>query len=91
MNIVKEQSDALFWFIIELLIHQQKQQVLNLFYHPETGKILKDRYKVLHYVSLILNKKTDNNLCLRIPPEIQTTINEVIDYILEKEKFYGYC
>ena len=90
LSVIKEEPDALFWFIIDLLIHQQKAPVLNLFNHPEAGKTLQERYKVLHYVSLILNKKTENNLNLKIPPEIQTTIHEVTEYIVEKEKFYGY-
>ena len=90
LSIIKENADNLFWFIIELLIHQQKMLVLNLFNHPELGQILRDKLKVLHYVCLLLNEKTENNLILRIPPEIQSTIDEVIRYILEKEKFYGY-
>jgi len=90
LTVIKENSDNLVWFIIELLIHQQKIPVLNLFNHPELGQVLRDKLKVLHYVCLLLNKKTENNLILRIPPEIQSTIDEVIRYILEKEKFYGY-
>ena len=91
LSVVKEDPEALLWFIIDLLIHQQKVQVLNLFHHPETGKSLQGRFKVLYYVTLLLNKKTEKNLKLKIPPEIQTTINKVLDYIAEKEKFYGYC
>ena len=90
LAVVKECPDILFWLIIDLLIHQRKIQVMNLFNHSEAGKTLQEKFKVLHYVSRLLNKKTDNNLRLKIPPEIQTTINEVIEYIVEKEKFYGY-
>jgi hypothetical protein len=89
LAVVKESND-LNWFIIELLIHQQKILVLNLFTHAETGQMLQSQLKVLHYVCLLLNKKTENNLSLKIPPEIQTTINEIIDYIAEKERFYEY-
>jgi hypothetical protein len=64
--------------------------VLNLFNHPEVGKTLQEKFKILHYVCLLSNNKTENNLSLRIPPEIKTTINEVIEYIAEKRKFYGY-
>ena len=90
LEVVKEDPDTLFWFIINLLIHQQKALVLNLFNYPESGKSLQDKFKVLHYVSLLLSNKSKNNIYLRIPPEIKSTINEVISYIEEKEKFYGY-
>ena len=90
LKIIKEEPQTLKSFIINLLIHQQKTLVLDLFNHPETGKTLQNEMKALHYVCLLLNKKTENNLILRIPPEIQTTINEIIRYIEEKEKFYGY-
>ena len=77
-------------FIFHLLIHQQKNIVLHLFEHKEFGKELRDKYAVLYYVSLLLNNKTVDNLTLRIPPEIQETINEVIKKLEEKQKFYGY-
>ena len=86
---IKEVPD-LSWFIRHLLIHQQKILVFNLFNHPEVGQSLQDKYKTLHYVCLILNKKTEDNLILRIPPEIRPTIDEIIEDILEEEKRYGY-
>jgi hypothetical protein len=39
---------------------------------------------------LILNKKTEDNLILKIPPEIKNTIDEILNLIEEQEKFYGY-
>ena len=90
LAVVKESPNTLYRFIIELLIQQQKVLVLKLFNHPEVGQMLQEKLKILHYVCLILNKKTDNNLSLKIPPEIKTTIDEIISYIVEKEKFYGY-
>jgi len=89
-EVVLEEPDTLSWFIIDLLIHQQGLPVLNLFNHPETGQSLQERYKILHYVCMLLNKNTGKNLSLKIPPEIQTTINNVIDYIDKKGKIYGY-
>ena len=90
LTVIKEDPESLNSFIINLLIHQQKALVLNMFNHPEVGKTLQDKLKVIHYVCLLLNKKTENNLLLRIPPEIQTTIKDVIGYIKKKEKFYKY-
>ena len=88
--VVREKSDTLPQFILHLLIHQQKALVLNLFNHPEIGTMLQEQYKILYYVCLLLNNKTEDNLRLKIPPEIQATVYEVIEYIVEKEKFYGY-
>ena len=90
LNVVKKEPDSLLWFIIDLLIHQQKALVSHLFNHPDVGKTLQEKFKVVHYISLLSNKKVDKNLKLKIPPEIKTTIDEVIGYIIEKEKFYGY-
>ena len=90
LNVVREEPDLLAVFIFELLVHQQKALVLNLFNHPEVEQMLQDKYKVLHYVCLILNKKTEGNLRLKIPPEIQETIKDIINDIEEKEKYYGY-
>ena len=90
MAVVKKEPDNLDWFIRHLLIHQQKILVLNLFNHPEVGQMLRDKYKMLHYVCMILNKKTDDNLILKIPPEIKETIDEIINDIADGEKFYGY-
>jgi len=90
LAVIKENPDTLFWFVTYLLIHQQKVLVLNLFNHSEVGQALQEKLKILHYICLILNKKTENSIGLKIPPEIHTTIDEVIDYIMGKEKFYKY-
>jgi len=90
LALVKEELNYLDWFIRHLLIHQQKILVLNLFNHPEIGQRLKDKYKALHYVCLLLNKKTEDNLILRIPPEIRSTVDAIIEDIAKEEKHYGY-
>jgi GTPase SAR1 family protein len=86
----KEDSDFFDSLITNLLVHQQKTLVLNLFNHPEVGQRLQEKYKVLHYVCLLLNKRTEGNLVLKIPPEIEETKNEILATIGEREKFYGY-
>jgi energy-coupling factor transporter ATP-binding protein EcfA2 len=90
LAVVMEEPDTANLFIFHLLIHQQKILVLNLFNHPDVGQKLQDEYKVLHYVCLILNKKTEDNLILKIPPEIKETIDGVINKIADNERFYGY-
>jgi len=52
--------------------------------------MLQDRFSVLYYVCRLLNNKEDKNLDLIIPPEIRGTVEEVMNDIAEKEKFYGY-
>jgi len=64
--------------------------ILKMFNHEEFGKTLQDKYSVLYYACLLLNNKTEDNLELRIPPEIRPTIDEVLALIDEKQKFYGY-
>ncbi len=89
--IIKEKNaDDLNDFIFDLFVHQQKNIVLNLFQNKEIGMLLQEKYTVLYYVTLLLNKVQYDNLYLRIPPEIQSTIDDVMKNIEEKEKFYGY-
>jgi len=90
ISIIQEDTDNLYEFIFDLLVHQQKTLILKIFGHEAFGKILQDKYTVLYYVCLLLNNKTDDNLDLRIPPEIKPTIDEVLALIDEKQKFYGY-
>lgn len=90
-SIIKEKSgDNLNEFLFDLLVQQQKNLVLGLFENKEFGRMLQEKYAVLYYVTLLLNDHKEENLLLRIPPELKTTINEVMSKISEKEVFYGY-
>jgi len=90
ISLFQNDIDDLYDFILDMLIQQQKTLVLKMFNHKEFGKALQDKYSVLYYVCLLLNNKTEDNLELRIPPEIKPTIDEVLAKIDEREKFYGY-
>ncbi|MDR3218501.1 MAG: sel1 repeat family protein, partial [Dysgonamonadaceae bacterium] len=77
-------------FIEDLLVHSQKSLVDKLFHHPEFGKRLQAQYTVLYYASQILNgKEKENNLLLRIPPELQTTVEAVLQKIKVKQERYA--
>jgi len=73
-----------------LLVQQQKRIVLNLFEDQVFGKELQEKYAILYYVTLILNKVQDDNLLLKIPPELQSTIDDVLLKIETNQKLYGY-
>jgi len=76
-------------FLGRLLIHNQKSLVDKLFHHVKFGRRLQAQYTVLYYISQILNgKEDDNNLKLRIPPELQTTVDEVLQSIKEEQVRY---
>ena len=61
-----------------------------MFNNPDFGKETQDKYKVLYYACLLLNNKTENELILKIPPEVKQTVQDVVSYIEDKEQFYGY-
>jgi hypothetical protein len=42
----------------------------------------------LYYAVRILANKEEDNLLLKIPPEIQETVNEIIILVKEKQAFY---
>ncbi len=91
VDVIKEKNlENIEELIQDLLIQQQKTLVLSLFHHAEIGKNLQDKYMVFYYVTLIINNQLENNLMLRIPPELQTTIDDVIAKIKERQNFYGY-
>jgi predicted transcriptional regulator len=78
------------FFIKRLLVHHQKSLVDKLFHHAEFGKRLQEQYTVLYYASQKLNgKENENNLRLRIPPELQTTLDEVLQDIKSEQKRYA--
>lgn len=77
-------------FLKGLLIHQQQNLVLNLFNNPEFGKTLQEKYTVIYYATLLLTKQGDKNLELKIPPELNEPIQDLLKHIHEKEIFYGY-
>jgi adenylate kinase family enzyme len=75
--------------INDLLIQHQKTLVERLFQHPEFGNDLQKKCTVLYYVSQILNgKANENNLTLRIPPELESTVQDVLNEIETQQKFY---
>ncbi len=74
----------------DLLVQQQKRIVLNLFEDKVFGKDLQEKFTILYYVTLILNKVQDDNLLLKIPPELQSTIDEILLKIETSQKLYGY-
>ncbi|MDP2724607.1 MAG: AAA family ATPase [Bacteroidales bacterium] len=76
--------------IFDLLVQQQKRIVLNLFKNQVFGKEVQEKYAILYYVTLILNKVQDDNLFLKIPPELQSTIDDVLLKIEANQKLYGY-
>ena len=78
------------FFLNSLLIHQQKNLVLKLFQNQEIGKELQDKYSILYYVTLLLNNSKEENLELKIPPEIKETVNNILEQIKERQVFYGY-
>lgn len=86
----KRNFEDLSYFIVNLLIHQQTNLSYSLFHHPEFGKILQEKYLILYYATSLLTQKNDENLSLRIPPELNETIEKLMARINEKEIFYGY-
>lgn len=90
ISIAKEKNgEDMEEFIIDLLVQQQKTLVLKLFQNEELGSMLQKRYMVLYYVTLLLNNLQDENLRLRIPPELQSTIDEVLRKIETQQQLYS--
>ncbi|WP_179004113.1 tetratricopeptide repeat protein [Winogradskyella forsetii] len=76
--------------LIEFLIHKQKNIIYNLFNSKEFGEELKERYAVVYFVTSLLVKPENKQIELSIPPEIKETVEDVMLYIEERQKFYDY-
>jgi TPR repeat protein len=90
IEIIKDENDKIIEeLLFDLLVQQQKNLVLRLFQHIELGAQLQEKYMVLYYVTLLLTSPQDENLRLRIPPELQSTIDEVLEKIINEQKRYS--
>ncbi len=63
--------------------------IVACFYSSKRLRKWFEKYMVLYYVTQILNHKLENNLMLRIPPELQGTIKEVIQKLNSGKLFMG--
>jgi hypothetical protein len=90
IEIIKDENDKIIEeLLFDLLVQQQKNLVLRLFQHIELGAQLQEKYMVLYYVTQLLTSPQDENLRLRIPPELQSTIDEVLEKIINEQKRYS--
>lgn len=77
------------FIILELLVHQQTQLVNSLFEDEVVGKKLQQEFPQFYYASqLLYGKGGDENIDLKIPPEIKETVEQLIGHIKEKQKLF---
>ncbi|MBX2929463.1 MAG: tetratricopeptide repeat protein [Saprospiraceae bacterium] len=89
-RVIQQEKDGdLTWFLTNLLYHEQRQLVLSLFESEAHGRALRERYTPLYYATRILAGKTEDNLLLRIPPELMPTVQEIVARVKEKQAFYA--
>jgi TPR repeat protein/energy-coupling factor transporter ATP-binding protein EcfA2 len=72
-----------------LLYLEQKNLVLSCFRHLQYGAALQAQFAPLYYATLLLCEETEDNVALRIPPEIVETVNEIVEEVREKNAFYA--
>ncbi|OZI08755.1 hypothetical protein BWI93_07615, partial [Siphonobacter sp. BAB-5385] len=77
------------FLLIYLLYFEQEQLVLSLFHQEEKGNVLREKYILLYYATLLLTNQMENNLELRIPPEVQSTVEAIVAEVKEKQRFYA--
>ncbi len=75
--------------IQQLLVHHQLQLVNNLFTDKTIGEKLQQEFSPLYYATQLLSgKKGDENIALKMPPEITETVDSLIKHIKERQDFY---
>jgi TPR repeat protein len=88
-HVIDYKESDLTVFIKNLLIQEQTHLVQSLFEDEALGQYLRDKYQLLYYATLILNDKTENNLLLRIPPDVMPTVEAIVKEVKEKQAFYA--
>ena len=84
------QDNVMSEFIEDLLVHEQKHLVLKLFQHVTHGPDLRDRNIIWYYVTMLLCEVQDDNLALKIPPELNPLIAQAFAKVESLQRFYGY-
>jgi energy-coupling factor transporter ATP-binding protein EcfA2/TPR repeat protein len=88
-NLLSKDFASKDFIIQELLIHQQLQLVNSLFEDANIGKKLQQEFLPLYYACQLLSgKNRDENITLKIPPEIKNTVEELIEDIKERQKLF---
>lgn len=83
------QQEDMTWFLTNLLYLEQTQLVRSLFESEQHGQMLQDRYEPLYYATRILIHKTEDNLLLKIPPEVLPTVQEIVEKVKGKHLLYS--
>jgi len=81
-------GEGLNFFLLNLLNLSQIQLVLSLFESKQHSKMLRQRYELLFYATLILAGRTEDNLLLRIPSEVLPTVEDIVAKVRENQAFY---
>ncbi len=87
IQLIRDENDYVWSTIMQLLVHHQTKLVVNLFENPEIGQELKEQYILLYFLSNILND-SNSNISLKIPPELQATVNQMSNIIKTEQNFY---
>jgi Flp pilus assembly protein TadD len=89
-EIIKNTEETNVEAYLQLLLWlEQNHLVQSLFEDEELGNDLRDMYQLLYYATLILNNKTEDNLLLRIPPDVMPTVESIVQAVKEKQAFYA--
>lgn len=85
--IIDENYDNIDLALETFLRHFQVNFINQLFDHKDYGNELKERFAPIYYAAKILTAK-DTNINLKIPPEIQETVTNILKKVKEKQEFY---
>ena len=77
-------TDYLEWYMLHLLIHRQKQLVLNIF---SIIPGIKERFWPIYYATIKLDNSNDIEL-KKMPPEFTETVDDILNHIKERQQFY---
>jgi TPR repeat protein/DNA-binding transcriptional regulator GbsR (MarR family) len=74
-------------FLILMLVHHQVNLVTKLFANPTFGEKLKEENLPLYYTTLLLAEK-EQNLDLKIPPELKEMVEAQVASIISMREIY---
>jgi energy-coupling factor transporter ATP-binding protein EcfA2/DNA-binding transcriptional regulator GbsR (MarR family) len=89
INLINREKEMIPEIVFFLLVHYQENFVHKLFHQKELGQILTDEILPLFYAARLLSNK-DSQITLKIPPEIQESVDKILSEIKEgRQHLYG--
>lgn len=86
-NLIKKGTEDTIVALYELLVHYQSNLVYKIFLDKEFGEKLMEKYRPIYYAAALISGQ-EANIELKIPPELEDVVKEIVNEIETRHAFY---